>query len=128
VQLRVQLGRARGRDLIDRPCQGLPVSRLVGAVESPADTVNHMAEPARRQSDFEKWLAAAALSRPRRIRRDPLRVRVGQAIHDRRVALRITQSELAGLLGVSQPSVSAWEGGNALPPQRSCSRLLRSWG
>lgn len=87
-----------------------------------------MGEPVRRYNDFEKRLAAATASRPKRPAVSPLRVRVGHAVQDRRRTLGITQAELAGLLGVSQPSVSAWEVGNALPSSEVLLRIASVLG
>lgn len=39
----------------------------------------------------------------------------GERIRARRLALGLTQSELAGRLGVTQPALSQWESGKSTP-------------
>lgn len=45
--------------------------------------------------------------------------RLGVLIRERREIERLSQAKLADLLGVSQPTVSAWERGECIPTLRA---------
>ena len=57
-----------------------------------------------------------------------VRTRVGRAVQEARTARGLTQTELAQALGVSQPSVSAWEVGRALPSSEVLIRIADELG
>ncbi|RFS86006.1 XRE family transcriptional regulator [Actinomadura spongiicola] len=48
---------------------------------------------------------------------------LGQAVHDRRVALGISQAELARRAGMTQPQISNIEGGDSVPTLPLLTRL-----
>ncbi|MER7748282.1 helix-turn-helix transcriptional regulator [Streptomyces bacillaris] len=48
---------------------------------------------------------------------------LGQAVHDRRAALGLSQTELARRAGMSQPQISNIEGGDSVPTLALLSRL-----
>ncbi|MFI0366691.1 helix-turn-helix domain-containing protein [Actinomadura sp. 1N219] len=48
---------------------------------------------------------------------------LGQAVHDRRVALGISQAELAHRAGMTQPQISNIEGGDSVPTLPLLTRL-----
>lgn len=54
--------------------------------------------------------------------------RLGQLIRERRELEDLSQSKLAGLLGVSQPTVSGWERGDCIPTLRAVLGLARVLG
>lgn len=51
---------------------------------------------------------------------------IGQRIESRRKALRMTQTELAGLVDVHQTTVSHWEKGRYAPSRRYEAPLVRA--
>ncbi|MEV7288809.1 helix-turn-helix transcriptional regulator [Streptomyces sp. NPDC093252] len=51
---------------------------------------------------------------------------LGQAVHDRRVELGLSQSELAELAGMTQPQVSRMEGGDTVPTLPLLRRLAKA--
>jgi ribosome-binding protein aMBF1 (putative translation factor) len=51
---------------------------------------------------------------------------LGQMVHDRRVALGLTQAELAARTGMSQPQLSRLESGGATPTVPLLARLARA--
>ncbi|MFJ8842853.1 helix-turn-helix domain-containing protein [Streptomyces cyaneofuscatus] len=48
---------------------------------------------------------------------------LGQAVHDRRTALGLSQTELARRAGMSQPQISTIEGGDSVPTLALLTRL-----
>ncbi|MBE1532070.1 helix-turn-helix domain-containing protein [Actinomadura algeriensis] len=48
---------------------------------------------------------------------------LGQAVHDRRVALGVSQAELARRAGMTQPQISNIEGGDSVPTLPLLTRL-----
>jgi transcriptional regulator with XRE-family HTH domain len=46
---------------------------------------------------------------------DPCRIRLGKAITAARFHRQMTQRDLARILGIAQPSISAWELGKTYP-------------
>lgn len=51
---------------------------------------------------------------------------LGQAVHDRRVELGLSQTELAELAGMTQPQVSRVEGGDTVPTLPLLRRLAKA--
>lgn len=51
---------------------------------------------------------------------------LGQAVYDRRVELGLSQTELAGRAGMTQPQVSRMEGGDTVPTLPILRRLARA--
>ncbi|MEU6110544.1 helix-turn-helix transcriptional regulator [Streptomyces albidoflavus] len=51
---------------------------------------------------------------------------LGQAVHDRRVELGLSQAELAERAGMTQPQVSRMEGGDTVPTLPLLRRLARA--
>lgn len=51
---------------------------------------------------------------------------LGQAVHDRRVELRMSQTELAERAGMTQPQVSRLEGGDTVPTLPLLRRLAKA--
>lgn len=49
--------------------------------------------------------------------------RFDQVVRDRRKALNMTQVRLAELVGVGQPTISAWEGGSSRPALAQLAKL-----
>lgn len=57
-----------------------------------------------------------------------LSTRLGELIRTRRLDEGFSQEQLAGQLGVTQPSVSAWERGEAIPNLKAMVGLARVLG
>jgi transcriptional regulator with XRE-family HTH domain len=57
-----------------------------------------------------------------------LSTRLGELIKARRVEEGFSQGQLADLLGATQPSVSAWERGDAIPTLKAIVGLSRVLG
>lgn len=76
------------------------------------------------------WLLAA--SDPRKIRNSNIRARLktvwGQRIATARLAVPLTQAELAAAMGVGQQQVSKWESGLQAPREEIRLRLARVLG
>ncbi|MEV5826745.1 helix-turn-helix transcriptional regulator [Spirillospora sp. NPDC052242] len=51
---------------------------------------------------------------------------LGQAVHDRRVALGLSQAELARRAGMTQPQISNIEGGDSTPTLPLLTRLAKA--
>ncbi|MEV6478662.1 helix-turn-helix transcriptional regulator [Streptomyces sp. NPDC051576] len=51
---------------------------------------------------------------------------LGQAVHDRRKELGLSQSELAGRAGMTQPQISNIEGGDSVPTLPLLTRLAKA--
>ncbi|MFE6865045.1 helix-turn-helix domain-containing protein [Kitasatospora sp. NPDC057692] len=51
---------------------------------------------------------------------------LGQAVYDRRIALGLSQAELARRAGMTQPQISTIEGGDSLPTLPLLRRLARA--
>ncbi|MFE2040838.1 helix-turn-helix domain-containing protein [Streptomyces sp. NPDC059477] len=51
---------------------------------------------------------------------------LGQAVHDRRVGLALSQSELARRAGMTQPQISQIEGGDSVPTLALLTRLAKA--
>jgi DNA-binding XRE family transcriptional regulator len=51
---------------------------------------------------------------------------LGQAVHDRRTALGLSQAELARRAGMTQPQVSTIEGGDSVPTLALLTRLAKA--
>ncbi|MCB5168513.1 helix-turn-helix domain-containing protein [Streptomyces bambusae] len=51
---------------------------------------------------------------------------LGQAVYDRRTALRLSQSELARRAGMTQPQISQIEGGDSTPTLAVLTRLAKA--
>ncbi|MCA9674998.1 MAG: helix-turn-helix transcriptional regulator [Myxococcales bacterium] len=53
---------------------------------------------------------------------------VGEKLRAARERQRLSQSQVAGLLGVAQPTVHAWETGRAAPRARRLREVARVYG
>src|SRR4051794_37123505 len=53
---------------------------------------------------------------------------IGSWLRDRRKALRLTQVDLAGRIGVTQPALSSWETGKAEPTTKQLDALIQVLG
>ncbi|MEU8648716.1 helix-turn-helix transcriptional regulator [Streptomyces sp. NPDC048737] len=51
---------------------------------------------------------------------------LGQAVHNRRIELGLSQAELAELAGMTQPQVSRMEGGDTVPTPPLLRRLAKA--
>jgi len=57
---------------------------------------------------------------------DTFALRFGAFIRARRLAAGVTQEALAERIGISQPSISAWERGEAVPTAQALLGALRA--
>lgn len=57
---------------------------------------------------------------------DSFALRFGTFIRTRRLAVGVTQEALAERIGITQPSVSAWERGEAVPTAQALLGVLRA--
>jgi ribosome-binding protein aMBF1 (putative translation factor) len=85
-------------------------------------------------SNLEQLIAARAAARTEDEPYDPKVVEeqiaadVGEAIRQLRVNLGLNQSQLAGLMGTSQPTITRIESGRVLPGLGTQARILRALG
>jgi DNA-binding XRE family transcriptional regulator len=98
--------------------RGLSNAELLGVVAAlPAERLRALADRARPSSEANAWGWGAPDRRPDR----PL----ATAIRTARQQARISQWQLARLVGVRQAAVSQWEGGRAEPSGLHMAALLR---